>query len=207
MDGSLVDEVILKYRYPILIILLGIILILGGTFLIKGQVLEPTTTVEIIENTDNPNNKITVEISGEVINPGVYTLSASARLEELMTLSGGLTSNADKDFVSKNLNRAAKLSDGQKVYIPSIAQQTKSLTANNTLGDQSTSTNILTDSTNKININSATLSQLDTLPGIGPTYGQKIIEHRPYSSVEELLNKKVLTQSVYKKIKDLVSVY
>ena len=58
-----------------------------------------------------------------------------------------------------------------------------------------------------VNINTATLKELDTLPGIGPVYGQNIIEHRPYSTVEELLSKAVLKKNVYEKIKDKVSVY
>ncbi|MHA2055880.1 MAG: ComEA family DNA-binding protein [Candidatus Hodarchaeales archaeon] len=56
-------------------------------------------------------------------------------------------------------------------------------------------------------MNTATLKELDSLPGIGPVYGQSIIEHRPYSTVEELLSKDALKKSTYEKVKDLVTVY
>ena len=58
-----------------------------------------------------------------------------------------------------------------------------------------------------ININTASLQELDTLPGIGPVYGQSIVEHRPYSNIEELMSKGALKKNVYEKVKDLVTIY
>ena len=105
------------------------------------------------------------------------------------------------------LNRAAKLTDGQKVYIPSENEQSKVLSAKNGAGDQTISSTFSSDSNALININSASLEELDPYPELVQVYGQNIIEHRPYSNVEELLSKGVLKTSVYQKIKDLVSVY
>src|SRR3989344_1087747 len=60
---------------------------------------------------------------------------------------------------------------------------------------------------NLININTASQSELESLWGIGPVYAQNIIEQRPYSSVEELLTKKIIKQNVYDRVKDQISVY
>jgi len=58
-----------------------------------------------------------------------------------------------------------------------------------------------------MNINTVSLQTLDSLPGIGPVYAQNIIEHRPYSDVQELVSKGAIKQSLYDKIKNLISVY
>jgi competence protein ComEA len=58
-----------------------------------------------------------------------------------------------------------------------------------------------------ININSASVSELDTLSGIGPTYAQKIVEHRPYSKPEDLVTSGAITQTLYEKIKNNITVY
>ena len=66
-------------------------------------------------------------------------------------------------------------------------------------------TNQSTQST-LININTASFEELDTLPGVGKVIGQKIINNRPYSSIEELQTKKIVNKSTYEKIKDLITV-
>ena len=119
-----------------------------------------------------------------------------------MVLAGGLSADADRTWVEKTLNRAAKISDGQKIYIPSISEKLEVKSQNLGTG---TAGNSLIDSL--VNINTASLSELDKLPGIGPVYGQSIIDHRPYSTVEELVSKGALKKNVYEKVKDKVSVY
>jgi len=61
---------------------------------------------------------LTVEIFGEVINPGVYKLPDGSRVDDLLIVAGGFSSSADRVWADKYLNRAAKITDGQKVYIP-----------------------------------------------------------------------------------------
>lgn len=198
------DELFFKYRYPLLILIVGGILVGGGIFFIKGSVGGGAKVEMLNGNVATDSGKfITAEIAGEVISPGVYKLPPGARIDDLLISSGGFSDSADRVWTDKYLNRAAKVTDGQKIYIP----QSDSLSANGGGGYQSVSSNISSDSKGLININSSSLSQLDSLPGIGQVYGQSIIEHRPYSTVEELLSKGALRQSVYEKIKDLVSVY
>ena len=203
------EGLFMRFRYPLLILLVGLILALSGLFIVKSGLTSPSTKVEVLQATTSgqTNGEIAVEIAGEVLTPGVYKLPVGSRVEDLLVISGGFSGNADRVWTDKYLNRAAKLTDGQKVFIPSINEQSGVLGAKNSGGDQTTSSTFPSDSNTLVNINTASINQLDSLPGIGPVYGQSIIEHRPYSNVEELLSKGALKSSVYQKVKDLVSVY
>ncbi len=215
MQGFDLDELFLKFRYPLLILLIGGICVAGGIFFFKAAGPEGLwpggrgTKVEILgTSTQNPAaGNITVEISGAIQTPGVYKLSSDARIDDLLIIAGGFTANADRAWTEKYLNRAAKLTDGQKVYIPTTNEQSGTTSAKTNGGNQTTSSLNSSDSTSLININTASLTELDSLPGIGQVYGQNIIEHRPYSNTTELVSKGAIKQSLYDKIKDLVSVY
>lgn len=199
-----------KYRYYFLIILVGLILIAGGVLIFKKTLNFSGAKVEVLQNenagSDN-NQDLTVEVSGAVINPGVYKLANGSRIDDLLILGGGFSADADRGWCDKYLNRAAKLMDGQKVFIPSTNEQSGVLSANSSGVYQSESSTFSSDSNVIININTASLSQLDSLPGIGQKYGQKIIDHRPYSKIEELVSSGAITQTIYEKIKNLISVY
>ena len=130
-----------------------------------------------------------------------------ARINDLLIASGGLSTNADRTWTDKYLNRAAKLTDGQKVFVPSVNQQSSLSTANNSGGDQTISSTNPSDSSGPININTASLQTLDSLPGIGQVYAQSIIDHRPYSDLNELVTKKAVPQATFNKIKDKISLY
>ncbi len=142
--------------------------------------------------------EIVVEISGAVQKEGVYSLPSGSRVNDLLVIGNGLSVDADRGWVDKNINRAAKLVDGQKIYIPFARETTQSGSEQNPNGDRGSGS---------ININSASLSELDTLPGIGQAYASNIIEHRPYSNSEELVSKGALKQYVFDKIKNSITVY
>jgi len=204
------DELLLRFRVPLLILLTGLILTACGVIYFKTGLSSPSTKVEILSATTSGqigSGIITVEIAGEVITPGVYKLPNGSRVDDLLTLSGGLTAKADRTWTDKYLNRAAKLTDGQKVYIPKVGEQSGTVTAKTGVGDQTVSSSFSSDSNTLININTASLQTLDTLPGIGQTYGQNIIEHRPYSTVEELVSRGAIKQSLFDKIKNKIAVY
>jgi len=206
----------LKFRYPFLILLVGLILITAGVFFAKSGLMNSSTKVEVLQATAEGQlgGEVTAEIAGEVLKPGVYKLPLGSRVEDLLVVSGGFSGNADRSWTEKYLNRAAKLSDGQKVYIPKREsfdsaqdKQSDSLSAKSSGGNQTVSSVLGTQNGSLVNINTSGVSELDSLPGIGPVYAQNIVEHRPYSNVEELLSKGALKQSVYNKVKDLVTVY
>jgi len=135
-------------RLLLFLSLLGLTLIGAGILYFKGVAL-PRTKVEILEDqkTSTDSGKfITVEIAGQVVSPGVYKLPADGRIDDLLVLSGGFSSGADRIWTDKYLNRAAHLADGQKVYIPKVGEQTMGASASNDGGYQSGSGSNSTDS-------------------------------------------------------------
>jgi len=203
------DEFLQKYRYHILLILLGLVLIGGGFIFLKKSFGVPSTKVEILQSAQSieGDGEITAEISGAVINPGVYKLKNGSRIDDLLITAGGFSEDADRVWAEKYLNRAAKLTDGQKVYAISLSEQSESSSAKSGGGYQTISSNFSSDSNKFININSASVSELDSLSGIGPVYAQKIVEHRPYSKTEDLVTSGIITQTLYEKIKNSITTY
>lgn len=206
--SSKVDNFFYKYRYLVFLFLLGIIFVLLGIFISKNFSFGKNN-IEIIDNNEKGKNvsEIVVEIAGEVIKPGVYKLSDDSRIEDLLVLSGGVSQNANRNWMEKNLNRAAKLSDGQKVYIPSIDEQSNVLSANNGGTYQNVSSDFTSQGSGFIDINVATQKELESLSGIGQVYAQKIIEYRPYSNIEEIVTKAKIPQKTFDKIKSQIIVY
>lgn len=201
------EDLFHKYRLVIFLLLGGIILVFIGLFITKSNNLAQNK-IEILDSNSSQNGgEIIVEIAGGVINPGVYKLTNGSRVEDLLVASGGINSTADRVWMDKTLNRASKLTDGQKIYIPETGKQTEVLSANNSVDDKTISSNISGQGSGLININSSSLKGLDSLPGIGPVYGQNIIEHRPYSTAEELVSKSVIPSSTFEKIKNLITTY
>lgn len=129
-----------------------------------------------------------VDIGGAVNRPGVYKLANNLRVNDAIAAAGGLAGDAD----TSKMNLAAKIGDGQKIYVPTKLDSSmvgRSVAGVSTL----------------VNINSATEAELDSLPGVGPVSANKIIASRPYGSLEDLLSKKAISASVYAKIRDLIS--
>lgn len=184
----------------ILVILGVVLLVIGGLENLSGD----KTEVEYIASNGVglSGEKIMVDVEGAVINPGVYELAADARLKDGLAAAGGLAAGADRDYVARTINLADKVKDGQKIFIPTKMNDApggiEQNEANSVLGY---SGGVL------VNINTATLNQLDGLWGVGEVRAKAIIDNRPYSSVEELLSKGVLPTNVFERIKEEVSVY
>ncbi len=204
------EELIYKFRWQIAFFLTGLIFVASGIILYASNPFAQDS-IEIIEKGNGTKqaqqSQIIVEVSGSVKNPGVYSFESSERVEDALNKAGGLSKDADNEWISKYLNRASPLKDGQKIYIPSSSEQSIDMSANNQGGYLGVSDDIFQASEKTININTASQKELESLWGIGPVTAQKIIEQRPYSTVEELLTKKILKQNVYDKNKDLFSVY
>ena len=206
-----------NYRLPIGLFLGGLLLTMVGLFMLVIPELQSSTnvftgsTVEVLSAEKEEKAFIVFEVSGAVKHPGVFRLDSGARIIDALKEAEGISQLADTDWVEKNINKAAPIVDGQKIYIPSKSvasnSQPQGTSASGEGVYQTTSAASNSATASKININTASSRELDTLPGIGPVYAQNIIEQRPYSSVDELLIKGALKDGVYQKIKDLVSVY
>ena len=192
----LLEEFLENNKFTIGILLLGIILVGAGVLgfkVINFGGNQPEVQILGEENTDNSGKEeLVVEISGEIQKPGVYNLTSGSRINDLLIAAGGLSVNADRDWVVKNVNLAQKLTDGAKIFIPAV-------------GENSQTDNQAVEG--KININIASEAELDMLWGIGPATAQKVISGRPYQKTEDLLNKKIVKTNVWEEIKDKISVY
>ena len=198
------DEFIFNYRWPLTLLLIGAILVGFGVFFAKDSLNLSETKVEVLKSAtevESVNSTVVVEVVGAVEAPGVYQLENGARVDDALIAAKGLSADADRDWMEKFLNRASKVSDGQKIYIPREGEEIKGAVSDEALAKSEIVGSGL------ININTASQIVLEGLPGIGPVYAQNIIEQRPYSTVEELVSKGALKQGVYEKIKDEVSVY
>jgi competence protein ComEA len=119
-----------------------------------------------------------IHVNGAIENPGVYTLPAGSIVQDAISQAGGITASADLS----NTNLASPLADGQLVYIYSTSE------TDVRNDDPTTSAN---PNTAKINLNTASVSDLESLPGIGPSLAEEIVNFRsengPFETVENLL--------------------
>lgn len=202
-------EKLYPFRWQALFLLLGLLFLSAGIFMEKAN-YSSKPSIEIINDEEiNVESEVVVvvEVSGSVNNPGVYSLTKGARVDDAIKASGGLTEDADLEWIEKYLNKAAVVVDGQKIFIPPIGQQSNVLSASDLTGGVGADPQQPASHEVKVNINTASQSELEALWGIGPVTAQNIIEQRIYSSVEELLSKSILKKNVYERNKDILSVY
>ena len=192
----------------IIFLLTGLILIGFGVLSYKTSIFSSGDKVEVLNSvTDDQNNtsEIVVEISGAIEKPGVYKMKSGGRVDDLLIVAGGLSVDADRDWVTKNINRASKLIDGQKLYIYSQSEVASAKTSGGIKLDQGVLGAETVNSSGLVNINTASLTELDKLPEIGQERGKSIIEHRPYSNVQELVTKGAIGQKILEKIRSSIS--
>lgn len=149
---------------------------------------------------------LVVHVSGAVTQPGVYIMPIGSRVKDAIDSAGGLLPDAD----IQSLNLAAPLQDGELVWIPSIIKANPTAYEPDKTPSDDRSLIVTPTPTGLININTATLEQLDTLPGIGPVKAQSIIdyrnEHGPFNSVEAIQDVVGIGPVTYEGIKGLITV-
>lgn len=162
---------------------------------------------------------VRVQVSGAVLEPGIYDVPASCRVEEAIAAAGGMTENAD----SERVNLVRKVRDGMQIRVPvqKAAQtnrtQRKNAQAKSGLGasttKKSSSTRAGTEKNNSavqiVRINSASASELQQLPGIGPALAKRIVETRSggrFNSADDLLRVPGIGKAKLAKLRDYVEV-
>lgn len=155
------------------------------------------------EKTENKVSKIKVHITGEVLNQGLIELEEGSRIDDAIKVAGNITEFADLSKV----NLAYELSDGQKVYIPSIKDESEEYISENA-GE-----NVIEDEDvkdGKININTADIDLLQTINGVGESLANKIIDYRKqngkFKSIDDLKNVSGIGEKKFEDIKDKVVV-
>lgn len=140
------------------------------------------------------SGQIVVDVDGAVAHPGLYKLPPGSRVQAALAAAGGLSPQAD----AHRINRAAKLHDGQKLYVLSQGESAPPLAASNGQGCEGQSCTSAdgadagsdAEGQGLVNINTANATQLTQLPGVGPAIAQKIIDYRtangPFTSVDDL---------------------
>lgn len=143
---------------------------------------------------------IVIHVDGQVLKPGVYSIAQSARVKDAIEAAGGITSNAD----TTNINFASKIMDGEKIYIPALGEEL----ITDLPGDTRSSS--ITITAQLVNLNTATQSELEALPGIGPTKAAQILAYREeygqFSSIEEIKNVPGIADKTFESLSNLITV-
>lgn len=224
-------------------VIIGVIVIAVIIFMIinLGKIKEfenkdndKMTNVESSINTENDKNEenkeqkddnskeqivngggIFVHIDGYINNPGVYEIKENDRIKTLIDKAGGFR----EGYSIKNINLAAKLSDGDKIYIPSVSEEKVSENNNNNnINSSGKGQNVKTDRNNvsvmknnsKININTANISELKQITGIGESTANKIIDYREnvgkFKKIEDIKEVKGIGDAKYESLKNKITI-
>jgi len=170
-------------------------------------------------------SQVVAHAAGAVVRPGVYRLPGIARVDDLVRAAGGLAPNADANRV----NLAAPVTDGERVYVPAVGESDPPVAvtpdggaaggstagpgsdaAAGSAGSPSSASSPGGAPSGPVDLNTADLAALDTLPGVGPATAQAIItyrqEHGPFRSVDELLEVRGIGDAKLAELRDRVTV-
>lgn len=166
---------------------------------------------------------IYIDVSGALKEPGVYCLPPNSLIIDAVNKAGGFTNNIAYRFVSRKINLAQKIVNNQKIYFPFQEEmECKAISFLPTVEESTTtivnsggtsSNNSSTDSNQNnsgnsqcININNSTLSELQSINGVGESTAQKIISGRPYQRIEDIKNVQGIGSSLFNKIKEKICI-
>ncbi len=155
---------------------------------------DPWASLQPATEAGGTGSELVVDVEGGVTNPGIHRLPAGSRVADALSAAGGYAESADLVAAAQALNLAAELVDGQQIWVPIVGAEPPGAVAG---GD------------GPVNLNRATQSELEALPGIGPVTAEKIIaarEEQPFATLDELVSREVLTERQLEQIADLVTV-
>lgn len=140
---------------------------------------------------------LVVYVCGEVVNPGVYELTSGMRICDAVDAAGGLTKKASRDY----WNLAEELTDGQMLYFPTAEEAKKR---------EKSAAEPGATADGKVNINTADISQLLTIPGIGQTRAEAVLAYRQengnFQSIEDIMKVSGIKNGLFEKMKDYITV-
>ncbi|WP_282022878.1 helix-hairpin-helix domain-containing protein [Priestia flexa] len=169
----------------------------GDDFLFAEK-QESSSSTRDVPQKDSTSTQIVVDVKGEVQKPGVYELEAGLRVQDAVERASGITKEADMNQV----NLATKVADEMVIYIPAIGQEPQVPVASGGSVEKSDS--------GVVNLNTATLEDLQTLNGIGPSKAQAILTYReengPFKTVEDLLQVSGIGEKSLEKIKAEIAI-
>ena len=209
MEKYLNKEFLLSNKEKIIKVAAIIILVVVAFFIFvlgeddnenEGMIIEnDKSSISTEENvsTENMEEKIIVDVAGAVNSPKVVELPSDSRVADAIAAAGGLTKDAD----TSQVNQAAFLNDGEKIYIPEIGEEDLTSFEKSIFNTQDTS---------KIDINTATSEELQTLNGVGPATAEKIINYRSdvgyFKEIDELKNVDGIGEKTFNKLKEYIMV-
>jgi competence protein ComEA len=199
---------------------------------LTSTLVKSNTSVSSESNSILSPAYIFLDISGAVEKPGVYKVSSSSRVGDVIKLAGGFSQNASVLWVSRNINLAKLVEDTQKIYVPYewetygdctckidslvlniptipevLSSKDDSTSSNEDSAEDSTADDGSGDTSTgvKVNVNTSSIEELDKLSGIGPTYAKKIYDNKPYKDLAELTSKSGIPKSTLEKISTDIS--
>lgn len=197
-------EIWQKFKLVDVVFVVGLGLVVAGIGIgVKDKFNSPTKVEVVKKDETQVYSEVRFDIAGAVMKPGVYSLAKDSRINEALVAAGGLSAKADRDWVDKNINKAERIIDGMKIYIPETGEMT--IQAENTSGKAE----VKGATNSKISLNNGTIEDFDKLSGIGPAIGQRIIDYRQkvggFKSIEEIKLVAGVGDKLYDKIKDQIS--
>lgn len=165
---------------------------------------EPALVISAQTQVKSKEQLITIYVSGAVARPGLYELPAGIRAQEAVEAAGGFTEAANQEKV----NLAKKLKDGSQVNVPALKGSKKVITGTNASADKA-SVGSQQKQAGLVNINTASITELDSLPGVGEVTAQKIIEYRQqhyFTRIEDIMQVKGIGEAKFNKMKDRLTV-
>ena len=176
--------------------IIGVLVLATSTFFIV-KTSTPSEAIVAPLTIDVALTEMTIDVEGEVVNPGVYRLPTDARVFEAIKAAGGVTANAD----ASDLNQARLLSDGEQIYLFAKSPQQ---------AGKKSATKVKPKGSSLVLLNRASAKEFEALDGIGPVLASRIISYRksngPFATVEDLLKVPGIGAGTLSKFKDKLRV-
>ena len=210
-----VKRLLMEYK-KVLSIIGGVLAVIVIILVGRGMMASPTkekvmvtnavNTTRVEETTTMIPQNCYVDIKGEVLRPGVYEFSCESRIQEVIKKAGGFTEEADET----KINLAQKITDQMQIIVPNVqSKQEGGVTEENSGKGSSTNTNVFNSKQGTVNINMATLEELQTIKGIGKKKAEAILqyrkEHGAFRTKEDLLQVKGIGKKALEAIESQVT--